>query len=620
MYSGSRNRIAIIDKDLCKPTKCNWECEKICVVNAIGKICLTIKEVIPESETAPKKLLADIEDSMCIGCGACVRACPFDAVKIINLIQELPESEKIFQYSNNSFRLYRIPTPKSGKILGLLGSNGTGKSTILKIFSNNLKPNFGNFSNIPTDNEIIRYFRGTELQDYFKQLYNGTLQPIIKLQEIEEVRNAFTNSNLDGITLIEWLKKRCTVDIDTFNEIIKQLDLEKLANREIKGTSASCGISGGELQRFIIADMAVRKSNAYLIDEASAYLDIVQRMRVCDLIKSLKATYKIVIEHDLVILDYLTDYLNIISGTSSAYGVVSQPISTFDGINQYLDGYLPSENLLLRKDPINFNIKSEDFDEMYRQSVIAEYPSFNIEIGDFKLEVESGKIFNQEIIVLIGENGTGKTSLIKCLANLRQEMKLSTEFDCGLTISYKPQIIEPKFDGTVLELLEKRLDKTLYHPQFQIDVVKPINIESLYKLNVQNLSGGERQRLGIVIALGKPADLYLIDEPSAFLDSDQRMIVSRVIKKFIMNSKKTAIVVEHDFMMATYLANRVIIYQGQPGVHSKACSPSLPKDGINVFLKDIGVTFRRDPENNRPRINKKNSAKDLEQKSKGHYF
>lgn len=89
-------------------------------------------------------------------------------------------------------------------------------------------------------------------------------------------------------------------------------------------------------------------------------------------------------------------------------------------------------------------------------------------------------------------------------------------------------------------------------------------------LQVQNLSGGELQRVAIVLCLGLPADVYLIDEPSAYLDSEQRLHCAKVIKRFIMHAKKTGFVVEHDFIMATYLADRVVVFEGTPGVHAVA--------------------------------------------------
>merc|ERR1712151_627035 len=168
-------------------------------------------------------------------------------------------------------------------------------------------------------------------------------------------------------------------------------------------------------------------------------------------------------------------------------------------------------------------------------------------------------------------------------------------------------------------LLNKIRDAYM-HPQFQSDVVKPMLIEQIADHQVQTLSGGELQRVAIVLALGKPADIYLIDEPSAYLDMEQRVVAARVLKRFIIHARKTAFVVEHDFIMATYLADRVVVYEGEPGVHCTASAPMSLLEGMNRFLAQLEITFRRDPTNFRPRINKGESVKDREQKSAGNYF
>jgi ATP-binding cassette subfamily E protein 1 len=164
------------------------------------------------------------------------------------------------------------------------------------------------------------------------------------------------------------------------------------------------------------------------------------------------------------------------------------------------------------------------------------------------------------------------------------------------------------------------LKEVITHQQFLSDVVKPMNVHNLFDLEVQKLSGGELQRVAIALALGKKANVYLIDEPSAYLDSEQRIIASKVLKRFIINSNKTGFVVEHDFIMATYIADRVIVYEGTPAVETTATSPRPLIEGMNKFLKMMNITFRRDPENFRPRINKQGSVKDKEQKEKGLYF
>lgn len=231
----------------------------------------------------------------------------------------------------------------------------------------------------------------------------------------------------------------------------------------------------------------------------------------------------------------------------------------------------------------------------------------------FILHIDKGEFTDSEIIVLLGENGTGKTTFVRMLAGLQksdEQEKLEAEgYDYeaslagvpDLNVSYKPQKIAPKFNGLTRELIHKRIREAYVHPQFQSDVMKPLNIEALFDNEVQKLSGGELQRLAITLALGKPADVYLIDEPSAYLDSEQRINCAKVIKRFIMHSKKTAFVVEHDFIMATYLADRVVVYHGQPGVEATATAPQSLLTGMNQFLKSLEVTFRRDPVNFRPR-------------------
>jgi ATP-binding cassette, sub-family E, member 1 len=189
-----------------------------------------------------------------------------------------------------------------------------------------------------------------------------------------------------------------------------------------------------------------------------------------------------------------------------------------------------------------------------------------------------------------------------------------------LNVSYKPQKISPRFEGTVRSLLYSKIRDAWMHPQFMTDVTKPMNIEPLLDQEVKYLSGGELQRVALVLALGKPADVYLIDEPSAYLDSEQRIIAAKMIKRFILHAKKTAFVVEHDFIMSSYLADRVIVYEGSPGRDCVALTPVNLVTGMNRFLKALEITFRRDPTNFRPRINKMHSVKDHEQKLSGQYF
>mmetsp|Transcript_34135 Transcript_34135/g.53366 ORF Transcript_34135/g.53366 Transcript_34135/m.53366 type:complete len:162 (-) Transcript_34135:193-678(-) len=151
--------------------------------------------------------------------------------------------------------------------------------------------------------------------------------------------------------------------------------------------------------------------------------------------------------------------------------------------------------------------------------------------------------------------------------------------------------------------------------------MKPLKVDTMFDLPVASLSGGEMQRLSIVLCLGKPALFYLVDEPSAALDCEQRVIAAKVMKRWVINHLgRTLVVVEHDFVMAAAMADRVVVYTGTPGMECVARAPVLVAEGFNHFLKDLNVTFRRDPANFRPRINKKGSRIDREQKASGDYY
>ena len=346
-----------------------------------------------------------------------------------------------------------------------------------------------------------------------------------------------------------------------------------------------------------------------MFDEPSSYLDVKQRLKAAQVIRSLiqQDRYIIVVEHDLSVLDYLSDFICCLYGSPGHYGVVTMPFSVREGINIFLDGFVPTENLRFRETVLSFKVVEKQDEEEIKRLYNYQYPDMTKNLGDFSLEVRGGSFTDSEIIVLLGENGTGKTTLIRMLAG-------NLEPDAGvdipkLNISYKPQKISPKFQGTVRQLIMARIRDAAVHPQFNTDVLKPLQIENIMDQEVGNLSGGELQRVAITICLGKPADVYLIDEPSAYLDSEQRLHAAKVIKRYVRNCKKTAFVVEHDFIMATYLADRVIVFEGTPSFKTYATAPQSLLTGMNMFLKSLKITFRRDPENSRPRINKLESVK-----------
>lgn len=356
-----------------------------------------------------------------------------------------------------------------------------------------------------------------------------------------------------------------------------------------------------------------------MFDEPSSYLDVKQRLSAAKIIRSLLRPddYVICVEHDLSVLDYLSDFICVLYGKPAVYGVVTLPASVREGINIFLDGNIPTENLRFREESLTFRVAEAADEFMADRTRAFQYPAMEKTLGGFHLQIKDGDFTDSEIIVMMGENGTGKTTFCKLLAGAIQPD--GNQKVPGMKVSMKPQKITPKFEGTVRQLFFKKIKTAFLLPQFQTDVVKPLKLDEFIDQEVKTLSGGELQRVAIVLALGLPADIYLIDEPSAYLDSEQRIIAARVIKRFIMHAKKTAFVVEHDFIMATYLADRVIVFDGEPGINARANTPESLLTGCNKFLKNLDVTFRRDPTNFRPRINKLNSQLDQEQKMTGNY-
>ncbi|XP_051735034.1 ATP-binding cassette sub-family E member 1 [Ctenopharyngodon idella] len=589
-------RIAIVNQDKCKPKKCRQECKKSCPVVRMGKLCI---------EVSPQSKIAWISESLCIGCGICVKKCPFGALSIVNLPSNL-EKETTHRYCANSFKLHRLPIPRPGEVLGLVGTNGIGKSTALKILAGKQKPNLGRFDTPPDWQEILAYFRGSELQNYFTKILEDDLKAIVKPQYVDQIPKTVKGSVGSILSRKD--------DTKTEELVCEQLDLLHLRERNVED------LSGGELQRFACAVVCIQRADIFMFDEPSSYLDVKQRLRAAITIRSLISPdrYIIVVEHDLSVLDYLSDFICCLYGVPSAYGVVTMPFSVREGINIFLDGYVPTENLRFRETSLVFKVAETAAEEEVKKMCRYQYPNMKKCMGEFSLSITEGEFTDSEIMVMLGENGTGKTTFIRMLAG-------GLKPDGGgevpiLNVSYKPQKISPKFKGSVRALLHDKIRDAYTHPQFVTDVMKPMQIESIIDQDVQILSGGELQRVALALCLGKPADVYLIDEPSAYLDSEQRLMAARVIKRFILHAKKTAFVVEHDFIMATYLADRVIVFDGIPSKNTNANAPQNLLAGMNKFLSQLGITFRRDPNNFRPRINKLNSIKDVEQKKSGNYF
>ncbi|MCD6127435.1 MAG: ribosome biogenesis/translation initiation ATPase RLI [Methanomicrobia archaeon] len=583
-------RIAVIEYDKCKPKKCGYMCIKYCPRVRMGDETITVNK-----ET--KKPV--ISEELCVGCGICVHKCPFGAIHIVNLPEEL--ETPVHQYGENSFRLYRLPVPKENSVLGIIGSNGTGKTTAIKILSGEIVPNFGDLNSERFDKgKMLEYFRGSELQSYFEKLESG-IKAIMKPQYVDKIPKVLSGTVEE---IIEKIDERGVSE-----KLIKTLDMENSMEKDIKN------LSGGELQRVAIIAAMSREGDVYYFDEPSSYLDIYQRLNVARSIRELsKEKTVIVVEHDLAVLDYLSDYIHIIYGVPGVYGIVSSPMGVRVGINTYLEGYLKDENVRFRDQRIEFDVLSDRHKKL--GNPILEYPDLIKSFEGFELKVEGGVLHEKEIIGIIGPNATGKSTFVKMLAGVESPDNMEIKTD--LEIAYKPQYIKRDFDGTVRELLRSvGGDESGY---YRSEIIKPLQLENILDSNVGEISGGELQRVAIAVCLTQDADIYLLDEPSAYLDIEQRLNMTKLVRKKIENSEKCALIVEHDIVSVDYISDRTIVFSGDPGVNGHATQPLEMREGMNMFLKDVGVTFRRDHETKRPRANKLDSQLDRKQKSIGEYY
>jgi len=547
---------------------------------------------------------AIISEALCSGCGICVKKCPFKAISIVNLPDEL-EKDCSHRFGENTFKLFRLPTPSPGTVLGLLGQNGIGKTTTLKVLSGEIKPNLGNYQNPPEWNEIIQYYRGSTLQDYFQKMSENNLKIAHKPQYVDKIPKAVSGKVGE---LLEKVDERKLLD-----KLAEELELTQVWDRPL------AVLSGGELQRVAVAAVLSREADVYLFDEPSSYLDVKQRLQVAKTIRSLKNYQKIIIvaEHDLAIIDYLSDQICVFYGEPGVYGVVSHVHGVRTGINIYLQGYIPDENILFRKEPIKFHEKPPTAGVGAGETLL-KWGKMEKTFEGFKLVTQLGEIKRGEIIGILGPNGIGKTTFVKILAGLEEtddKQKLGE-----LTVSYKPQYIAAEYEGTVQELLISVAKENFASSWYKTEILQPLKINALLERNVMEISGGELQKVAIAACLSRKVDLFLLDEPSAYLDVEERLNMARTIRRVVEAHSVTAFVVEHDVVTQDFIADSLMVFSGEPGVNGTANPPTSLRKGMNMFLKEMDVTFRRDSVTRRPRVNKEDSKMDTFQKQIGEYY
>ncbi|MHA1226551.1 MAG: ribosome biogenesis/translation initiation ATPase RLI [Candidatus Hodarchaeales archaeon] len=587
----------VVIRDKCSPDSCNYRCINLCPVNITGK--RSRPKIVPKAiKLRGNSIIPTVIERHCINCGVCVNACFRRAIKVVNVPGDVENWVPTHEYFDSGFKLYGLPVLNQGIVTGIIGENGIGKSTLISILAGKIQPNGGNSS-----------------EGFFRNFLEGLTTPgmarFLSDVSTNKLKVAFKEQNLNSLKQEANTARELFSEIEIENpEIIDIVGIKSLLDKDLNHTS------GGELQRIAIANTLMQSADIYLLDEPATYLDVKQRLILAKLFKMKEKSdrYILVVEHDISVLDYWSDLIHILWGEPHVYGVVSRALSVKKGLNSFLTGWLKDENIHFRQRVISFKRTVKDRDLSHRQHI--EWPEMVVSLGDFNLNVKAGQVFLGEIVTIVGENGLGKTTFANVISG-----KLPGFTKIHATISFKPQQITKDFDLSVEEFLQQTTNKYLNTKYWQVNLLKPLGIAHFLKRQMNELSGGENQRVFIAACLARDAELYILDEPSAFLDALERTKIASVIRNQTKRNPQCAVIsIEHDIQLADFTGDRVMMFEGIPTIEGHVSPPLSKREGMNAFLKSLDITFRRDSETGRARINKPNSQMDKTQKEMGEYY
>lgn len=616
-------KVYLVDYDRCNHNFCGRICIKKCPItlsNAQLKSHEKKKKVPIWFQNSTNKIRIKAEN--CLKCGVCVNVCPINAIYVKNILEEPEDLESTHKYPDNNqemgFRLYNLPTLVAGQVSGLCGPNGIGKTTVLEIIAGRLKPNFGKSgiekSNLSW-NSIADNVRETEMRNHFKAIARDERKIAYKHQVLRIIFEKYGDE-----TVHEILEKENEVNDKFFEKISKHLDLDVIQDRTLE----QC--SGGELQRFAIALVLIKEADIYIIDEPCTFLDVQKRIQLARLLRKRAQGFAnqrpcpvLIVEHDLAVLDYASDLIQLFYGEPHKFGIISKPMTTKKGINSYLDGYLKAENIEFREKEYGFR-HSTTGRRWSNALVFTEYGNITKTYDSFKLNVFPGKIYASQILGIMGENGVGKSTFAKILAGVIKPDAGSEFSQIQAVVSYKPQYITKDSELTSKEFIIQYSQNYNFSEDMYLVLYRPLGVDELIDKKISSLSGGELQRVYIAACLAKKADLYILDEPSAYLDVEERIKIGQIIRTITKKNNAVTICIEHDIQIADALIDQLLLFTGTPGVQGKTVGPLDKREGMNLFLKTIDVSFRRDPKTGRARLNKKGSHKDKMQRASGEYW